>query len=179
MKVREYVLAFPSGTKRFAVLYVLESKTFSSISNGELILDVIDESEVHPVKALAPICLIVEGKVIDFNPTRFSKALFAILTVPEVKVILVTSPRPPLKQKATFPAYTTCPLGLLSSQAVFEKALLPMLITELGISMLLREVQPLKHSEPIDVTPLGMSIYVRDLHFSNASLSIFVKLEGK
>ena len=125
--VREYVLALPSGTKRFAVLYMLESKTFCSIANGELILDVIYDSDVHPTKALAPICLIVEGKVIDLNPRRFSKALSAIPTVPDVKVILVTFPSPPLKQKATFPAYTTCPLGLLSSQAVFDRALLPML----------------------------------------------------
>ena len=72
------------------------------------------------------------------------------------------------------------PSGWLSNHFVLAKAYPPIFFTELGKSILSREMQPLKASQPISVpvTESGMTTFLREVQPEKAPLPIIVTEYG-
>ncbi len=94
------------------------------------------------------------------NPLQSKNAPSAIPLVPAFSDMAVPFGMVPLYLYATSPAYRS-PSGWLSYQAVPENALLPILVTELGMVTLVNPLQPLNALPPILVTELGMVTLVK------------------
>ena len=60
-----------------------------------------------------------------------------------------------------------------------EKALLPMVVTELGSTIDVNEVHPRKQLSPMLSTWLGIVIVVSEVQFLNVSFHIFVSFAGR
>ena len=70
------------------------------------------------------------------------------------------------------------PSGWFSNHFVLAKAYPPIFFTELGKSILSREVQPLKASQPISVTESGMTTFLREVQPEKAPPPIIVTEYG-
>ena len=67
---------------------------------------------------------------------------------------------------------------MLSKELHPLNALLPILVTLSGMSILSKDLQPPNAFSPISVTPSGISILFKELHPLNALLPILVTLFG-
>ena len=140
----------------------------------------------HFLKAESPILVTELGIAIVFNPVQPSNAESPILVTPSGIVILVKHAQ---SQNAESPILLTelgistfvvllpdkallgiavVPFSKMTVPVQFSKACLPMFVTDLGIVILVRSVQPENAESPMLVTELGMVLLVRPVQPENA-----------
>ena len=134
----------------------------------------ITRRDLHKLKAVSSILTTPEPKVTVFKDSQSEQKLDGILREPIIEMDF----RSWQSTKAISPIFFTL-LGITTSVIPeFSKALLPIVLTDFGNSMLLRPVHPAKACSPISVTESGITILVNSAHFSKAYFSITVVPSG-